>query len=156
MSVCPCDQPTPLVLNIPAGLDALPRQLRSFPEVREALLRSLPSKPALEKWRARGQRDLGLMWLEMWAYVSDVLAFYDERVANETYLRTARLKPSLRRRRHRLPTVEQLQKARRVHRQAWRLRCTVRREGRRFDAPVNAVYGPIGGTLSRPGVPGCG
>src|SRR6266511_2176976 len=97
MSVCPCDQPTPLVLNIPAGLDALPRQLRSFPEVREALLRSLPSKPALEKWRARGQRDLGLMWLEMWAYVSDVLAFYDERISNETYLRTAILRPSLRR-----------------------------------------------------------
>jgi hypothetical protein len=37
------------------------------------------------------------MWLEMWAYVSDVLAFYDERIANETYLRTARLRPSLRR-----------------------------------------------------------
>src|SRR5262249_53292242 len=97
MSVCPCDQPTPLILSIPAGLDALPRQLRSFPEVREALLHALPSKPALDKWRARGQRDLGLMWLEMWAYVSDVLAFYDERIANETYLRTARLKPSLRR-----------------------------------------------------------
>ena len=37
------------------------------------------------------------MWLEMWAYVSDVLAFYDERIANESYLRPARLKPSLRR-----------------------------------------------------------
>ncbi len=47
MSVCPCD-----------GFDVLPRQLRAFPKVREALLRSLPSKPALEKWRARGQRPL--------------------------------------------------------------------------------------------------
>jgi len=37
------------------------------------------------------------MLLEMWAYVSDVLAFYDERIANETYLRTAQRRPSLRR-----------------------------------------------------------
>src|SRR6185437_15995560 len=39
----------------------------------------------------------GLMWLEMWAYVADVLGFYDERVANETYIRTAVRWPSLRR-----------------------------------------------------------
>ena len=37
------------------------------------------------------------MLLEMWAYVSDVLGFYDERIANETYLRTAHRRPSLRR-----------------------------------------------------------
>ena len=29
------------------------------------------------------------MLLEMWAYVLDVLAFYEERIANETYLQTA-------------------------------------------------------------------
>jgi hypothetical protein len=33
----------------------------------------------------------------MWAYVLDVLGFYDERIANESYLRTAALPPSLRR-----------------------------------------------------------
>lgn len=37
------------------------------------------------------------MLLEMWAYVTDVLAFYDEVIAHESYLRTARLRPSLRR-----------------------------------------------------------
>ena len=97
MTACECDEPIPILPRIPAGLDALPRQLRSFPEVREALLRSLPSKVALSDWQARGERDLGLMWLEMWAYVSDVLAFYDERIANESYLRTAQRRPSLRR-----------------------------------------------------------
>ena len=37
------------------------------------------------------------MWLEMWAYIADVLAFYDERIANESYLRTAARRSSLRR-----------------------------------------------------------
>ena len=83
MTECKCDQETPLVLDIPAGQDALPRQLRAVPEVREALLRAVPTKAALAQWDARGERDLGLMWLEMWAYVSDVLGFYDERIANE-------------------------------------------------------------------------
>ncbi|HEY4187766.1 MAG TPA: hypothetical protein VGP07_22010 [Polyangia bacterium] len=96
-SECPCDDLPTGALNIPAGLSSLPRQIRSFSEVREALLRSLPGQPALAAWRARGAGDLGVMWLEMWAYVSDVLNFYDERIANESYLRTAQLDPSLRR-----------------------------------------------------------
>jgi hypothetical protein len=97
MTECKCDEETPLVLDIAAGQDALPRQLRAFPEVREALLRAIPSQPALAGWDARGERDLGLMWLEMWAYVTDVLGFYDERIANESYLRTAQRRVSLRR-----------------------------------------------------------
>jgi uncharacterized phage protein gp47/JayE len=55
------------------------------------------SRPALDAWRARGADDLGLMMLDWWAYVCDVLSFYDEVIAHEVYLRTARLRPSLRR-----------------------------------------------------------
>ena len=32
----------------------------------------------LQDWRAREGDDLGVMLLEMWAYVLDVLAFYHE------------------------------------------------------------------------------
>jgi hypothetical protein len=96
-SACPCDDlPEPRV-QIAAGLPALPRQIRSFPEVRQRLLDGISGKDALADWRAREGRDLGVMLLEMWAYVSDVLNFYDERIANETYLRTAGRDPSLRR-----------------------------------------------------------
>jgi hypothetical protein len=97
-SSCPCDTlPEPRV-QIAAGLSALPRQIRSFPEVRQRLLQGLsdPNRDALADWRAREGRDLGLMLLEMWAYVSDVVNFYDERIANETYLRTAAQDPSQR------------------------------------------------------------
>jgi len=95
---CPCDKLIhPPGLVIPAGLDTIPRQIASFPEFRRAMLAAIRSQDALTNWRARGEDDLGIMLLEMWAYVCDVLAFYDEVIAHEAYLRTARLRPSLRR-----------------------------------------------------------
>jgi hypothetical protein len=100
---CRCDQidfpPKP---QIPAGLSVLPRQLAGFPEFRLAMLRQIPAhvlmdagefpvnlQRPLRAWRAREGDDLGIMLLEMWAYVLDVLAFYEERIANEGYLPTA-------------------------------------------------------------------
>ena len=95
---CPCDKlihpPKP---DIPAGLSSLPRQLAGFPEYRRAMLHQIQTHPPLEHWRAREGDDRGVMLIEMWAYVLDILAFYDERIADETYLRTAKLRPSLRR-----------------------------------------------------------
>jgi hypothetical protein len=94
---CPCDElKHPARPDIPAGLPALPRQLAGFPEYRLAMLRDIPTYAPLAGWRAREGDDLGLMLLEMGAYVLDVLGFYDERIANESYLRTAVLRPSLR------------------------------------------------------------
>src|SRR5262245_1962573 len=96
-SCCPCDEfKSPGKPEIAAGLPALPRQLAGFVEYRLAMLRDIPLHPALSQWRARAGDDLGIMLLEMWAYALDILAFYDERIANETYLRTAVLRPSLR------------------------------------------------------------
>jgi hypothetical protein len=94
---CPCDKlKHPAQPDIPAGLVSLPRQLAGFPEYRLAMLRDIPTYPLLARWRARAGKDLGIMLIEMWAYVLDVLGFYDERIANESYLRTALLRPSLR------------------------------------------------------------
>ena len=96
MSCCDPARESPLE-PMPSGLSALPRQVRGFAEVRRDLLRALGRDPGpLAGWRPSGD-DFGLMWLEMWAYVSDVLGFYDERVANETYIRTALRRQSLRR-----------------------------------------------------------
>jgi hypothetical protein len=95
---CPCDViEHPGKPEIAAGLLALPRQLAGFPEYRQAMLGDVPLHLALARWRAREGDDLGVMLLEMWAYVLDILGFYDERIANESYLRTAILPPSLHR-----------------------------------------------------------
>lgn len=94
---CPCDiRIHPPKLDIPAGLSRIPRQIATFPEFRTAMLAMMQEKPALHDWRARGEDDLGLMLLEMWAYVCDSLSFYDEVIAQEAYLRTAQERPSRR------------------------------------------------------------
>jgi hypothetical protein len=95
---CPCDDFVhPALLAIDAGLSVLPRQIAGFAQFRHAMLQALPTRPELAGWRARGDQDLGVMLVEMWAYVCDVVAFYDETIAHEAYLRTARLTPSVRR-----------------------------------------------------------
>jgi hypothetical protein len=94
---CRCDVPRLFPpLRIAPGLGALPRAIGAFADFREAMLEALPSVRELAGWRARGDGDLGLMLLEMGAYVCDVLAFYDEVFAGEAYLRTAARRPSLR------------------------------------------------------------
>jgi hypothetical protein len=94
---CPCDEiifPPPL--TIPAGLKGLPRQFATFPEFRQIMLSTIGGKTALQNWRARTSDDFGVMLLEMWAYICDSIAFYDEVIANESYLRTSRQRASLR------------------------------------------------------------
>ena len=94
---CPCDKLIhPPELRILAGLDSIPRQIAGFSEFRNAMLAAIRGKVVLADWRARGKDALGIILLEMWAYVCDVLAFYDEVIANESYLRSARRRPSLR------------------------------------------------------------
>ncbi len=95
---CPCDQPTtPSVLAIQAGLDDLPRQLFTFAELKRAMLDRAALQSALADWRARASDDYGVLWLELWAYVGELLSLYDKAIADESYVRTAKLRPSLRR-----------------------------------------------------------
>lgn len=98
-----CDHKRPHPLEtMPAWLSVIPRQLSGFPEIRQRLLERLADadnaarQSALGSWRPYSD-DFGSMSLEMWAYVADILGFYDERVANESYLGTAVRRPSLRR-----------------------------------------------------------
>ncbi len=99
MIICPCDERIhPPPLSIIAGLSHLPRQIAGFPEFRAALLAAVPTVPAagaLRAFRARSEGDFGVMLLEMWAYVCDVIAFYDGAFGNEAYLRTAVQRGSL-------------------------------------------------------------
>ena len=47
-------------------------------------------RPRLAKLGTRDSDDFSIALLDAWAVTSDVLAFYNERLANESYLRTAR------------------------------------------------------------------
>jgi hypothetical protein len=106
------------------GLTRLPRQTGTFAEFRRALLRGASirttalmenhplwslrylterdrgglkkSLEAIGQWRGRHPGDFGMMLLEMWAYVCDLTSFYDDVLAHESYVRTARRRDSLR------------------------------------------------------------
>ena len=82
------DPRDPQVVSNPPGLDAIAYRVDDFTGFRRALLRALPGELTIGAWRPAAG-DLGLQVLEWWAYLADVLTFYNERFANESYLRTA-------------------------------------------------------------------
>ena len=122
---CICDDfRFPPETIIVSGLSDMPRQTGTFAEFRRALLRAVSirntatlethplwsvrylierdrgglkkSLEAIGNWRGRHPKDFGMMLFEMWAYVCDLISFYDDVLAHESYVRTARRRQSLR------------------------------------------------------------
>lgn len=82
---------TPRTITNRPGLDALAYRVgthSAFLETMTARLSSSDHK-ALESLTTREASDASLALLDAWAVVADVLTFYQERIANEGYLRTA-------------------------------------------------------------------
>jgi predicted phage baseplate assembly protein len=94
---CPCQQfeHPGVIFNAP-GLSTIHYRVGDYAAFREALLRPLDGEVELSAWRPGAQQDLAVQIVEWWAYLSDILTFYDERVANEAFLRTAFLEESTR------------------------------------------------------------
>src|SRR5271166_6352216 len=104
--ICPCDgDATDPPVNLP-NLSTIAYRNGTFREFRRALLTPLlpasgqPSvEQALAAWRSDvdadpSVSDLAVMMNEWWAYLADILSFYNERIANEVYLRTVKLPES--------------------------------------------------------------
>ncbi len=90
--ICPCEGFThPAVLFNPPGRDAIAYRVGTYLTFRRALLQSLANETELTQWRPGVKQDLALQLVEWWAYLADILTFYNERIANESYLRTADL-----------------------------------------------------------------
>jgi uncharacterized phage protein gp47/JayE len=73
------------------GLSALSRRVGTHAAFLGSMLARLSSSdhPELAALRTRDPADFSVALLDAWATVADVLAFYQERIANEGYLRTA-------------------------------------------------------------------
>ena len=90
--------PAPDVYN-PPGLDALSYRMDTHGEILRRMLARLPLEPVeagpnalrypLARLTTRSADDPAIAWLDAWATVGDVLTFYQERIANEGFLRTA-------------------------------------------------------------------
>ena len=95
---CPCDvfEPWQVIANTP-GLSSLQYRVGDFLTFRHQLLLPLPYEQELINWRPSAKGDLALQMVEWWAYLADILTFYNERIANQSYLRTADLDESVKR-----------------------------------------------------------
>ncbi|HEX8617242.1 MAG TPA: baseplate J/gp47 family protein [Thermoanaerobaculia bacterium] len=76
------------IVNRPA-LSRIAYRIGTYGSFRRAMLERIATQPALATWTARDETDYGVALIDMWAYLGDILTFYQERIANEAFLRTA-------------------------------------------------------------------
>jgi uncharacterized phage protein gp47/JayE len=78
----------PEIVNRPA-LPAIHYHIGTYGSFRRAMIEAIATQPQLAGWTARDATDYGMAVIDMWAYLGDILTFYQERIANEAFLRTA-------------------------------------------------------------------
>lgn len=83
--------------QIRPALSAIPYRFADYPRFMQAMLSSAAGQGALNAWTSRSSSDFGMAILGMWAHLADILTFYQERIANESYLRTATQRENVRR-----------------------------------------------------------
>ena len=101
MSSCGCcagvAQRTPLELQNRPGLSAIAYRVGVHSDFLASMIAGLttPERPGLAALGTRDSDDFSIALLDAWAVAAHVLAFYNERLAQESYLRTARQRISL-------------------------------------------------------------
>ena len=71
-------------------IDYLARDYNSF---RQALIDLIPAK--LPEWTDRSEGSFGIVLIELFAYMADILSYYQDRIANEAFLTTAQERRSV-------------------------------------------------------------
>jgi Baseplate J-like protein len=71
-------------------IDYLARDYASF---RKSLIDLIPAK--LPEWTDRSEADFGIVLIELFAYMADILSYYQDRIANEAFLTTAQERRSV-------------------------------------------------------------
>lgn len=80
---------TPVDATQPPGQPALALRAGTHGRFRQSMLAGLADESALANLTTRASDDPAIALLDSWAAVLDVLGFYQERIGNENYLRTA-------------------------------------------------------------------
>ncbi len=82
---------TPLAVENRPGLSAIRYRVGDYARFKESLLAGLSraALPALRELTTRRDDDFSIGLLDAFAVMAEVLTFYQERIANESYLRTA-------------------------------------------------------------------
>lgn len=101
LDVCGCCEglatSTPVEVYNRPGLAAIAYRVGTHALFKESMLARLSASdlPALRGLNTRDDDDFAVALADAWAMVADVLTFYQERIANESYLRTATERVSL-------------------------------------------------------------
>jgi hypothetical protein len=82
---------TPLAVTNRPGLAVIAYRAGTYATFKQSMLARLSGAewPALQQLRTRDPDDFTIALLDAWAMAGDVLTFYQERIANESYLRAA-------------------------------------------------------------------
>ena len=88
---------TPLQISNRPALSAIVYRVGNYSRYKQSMLAALSSSElsALRDLSTRDNDDFSIALIDAWATVAEVLTFYQERAANESYLRTARERLSL-------------------------------------------------------------
>ncbi len=71
-------------------------RIGTYSTFKKSLIDSIRRDTRLAKWTLEFDKDrYGLALVEMWAYLCDILTFYQERIATESFVRTAQLEDSV-------------------------------------------------------------
>lgn len=101
MTAVDCGCCTTAVATIPAaienrpGLSVIAYRIGTFATFRKAITDQFSRTGDLAGLSTRGSEDYTITAVELWSAVADVLTFYQERTANEAFLRTATLRDSV-------------------------------------------------------------
>jgi len=88
---------TPAPVTNRPGLSAIAYRVGTHSQFKQSMLAALSdiTRPALQGLKTRDDDDFSIALLDAAATMADVLTFYQERIANESYLRTATERRSL-------------------------------------------------------------
>ena len=92
---CCATPPTDTAIENRPGLPAVAYRAGTFATFRQELLEELARAQGLGTLTSRGSGDYTIAAIELWSAVADVLSFYQERIANESFLRTSVRRDSL-------------------------------------------------------------
>ena len=101
LSGCNCcagiDVATPVQINNLPGLPAIAYRVGNYTQFKQSMQTRLADSdlPGVNSLKTRQDDDFTIALLDSWAMVCDVLTFYQERIANESYKRTATERASL-------------------------------------------------------------
>jgi predicted phage baseplate assembly protein len=98
----PAAPAAPLAIANPPGLSAIRYRVGTFTSFRRAMLDLVASPDLLGAtpnpfagWHEGTDGDYHTAFLELWAYIGDILTFYQERIVNEAFVATATQRDSL-------------------------------------------------------------